>query len=217
MNTPVRRTYWESEDFDQPYQMGPQQHRLYILNKLKELGVVKLLDVGCGTGPIYDLICNPPSEGQWDNIQKYKGTDYSWQMIKTAKRMFPYGNFEVQDARNMLEPDKSWDCVLLMHILDHVNDYQAVIKEAVRVSKKYIALILWRGFVDAGTHLNDRNMMGKREGEKPWEDTFLQEYSRKTLITEFNKYNLLDVDIADGDEVNSDYSKYNYVWILKKI
>ena len=70
---PDQRPYWEHEDFGVPYQMGPQKHRLYILDKLKELGVVTLLDVGCGTGPIYDLIVNPPEvEGRWDNIHKYK-------------------------------------------------------------------------------------------------------------------------------------------------
>lgn len=209
------RTYWEHEDFAVPYQQGPQKHRLYILDKLRELGVVTLLDEGCGTGPIYELITNPPTEGRWDNIHKYKGTDYSWRMIETAKQQFPYGHFEVQDARALKEADNSWDCVLLMHCLDHLDNYQKAIEEAVRVSKKYIAIILWRGFVNEGTHLNPRNMYGKQEGEQPWEDTFLQEYSRDSLIKEFDKYNLIDVDIAEGDEV-SDPGKYNFIWILKK-
>ena len=209
------RTYWEHEDFAKPYQMGPQKHRIYILDKLRELGVVTLLDLGCGTGPIYDLIINPVTESRWDNIHKYKGTDYSWRMIDTAKELFPYGKFEVQDARKMLEPDNSWDCVLLMHVLDHLDDYSAAISEAVRVSKKYICICLWRSFVNGGTNLNPRNMYGKKEGEEPWEDTFLQEYSRSTLIMEFDKYNLIDVDIAEGPEI-SDEGKFNFIWILKK-
>ena len=210
------RTYWEHSDFSTAYQMGPQKHRLYILDKLKELGVITLLDVGCGTGPIYDLIVNPPGEeGRWDNIHKYKGTDYSWRMVETAKQLFPYGNFEVQDARQMKEADNSWDCVLLMHCLDHLDNYQAAIAEAVRVSRKYIAIILWRGFVNEGTNLNPKNMYGKKEGEDPWEDTFLQEYSREALIKEFDKHNLTDVDIAEGEEV-SDPGKYNFIWLLKK-
>ena len=213
---PDQRTYWEHEDFGVPYQMGPQKHRLYILDKLKELGVVTLLDVGCGTGPIYDLIVNPPEvEGRWDNIHKYKGTDYSWRMIETAKRLFPYGNFEVQDARKMNESDNSWDCVLLMHCLDHLDNYQDAIAEAVRVSRKYIAIIFWRGFVNEGTNLNPKNMYGKKEGEQPWEDTFLQEYSREALIKEFDAHHLTDVDIAEGEEV-SDSGKFNFIWILKK-
>ena len=46
----IRRTYWESEDFAVQYQMGPQKHRIYILDKLADLRVNTLLDVGCGTG-----------------------------------------------------------------------------------------------------------------------------------------------------------------------
>ena len=45
------KTYWEIEDFSNPYQMGPQKHRLYILDKLKELEEVK------------DIIVNIPGEG----------------------------------------------------------------------------------------------------------------------------------------------------------
>lgn len=217
----IRTTYWESEDFSRSYQMGAQKHRLYILDKLKELEVKSLLDVGCGTGPIYELLINA-EEGRWDNIHQYKGTDYSWQMIETAKENFPEGNFEVQDARFMDEPDNSWDCVLIMHCLDHLDDYQSAIAEAVRVSKKYICICLWRGFVNQGTNLNSRNEMGKKKDEQgnllepAWSDTHLQEYSREALIKEFDKHGLIDVDIAEGEEVNSDQSKYNYVWILKK-
>lgn len=216
----IRRTYWEHEDFSQPYQMGSQKHRIYILNKLAELNVSTLLDVGCGTGPIYELLINQDDTYYpWDNILAYKGTDYSWQMIETCKRLFPHGEFEVQDARGMKEEDNSWDCVLLMHCLDHLDDYASAIKEAVRVSKKYIAIILWTGFVNEGTTLNSRNDMGKKKDEQgnllepPWEDTHMQLYSKDALIKEFDKYGLIDIDIA---EVPDDYSKYNYIWVLKK-
>lgn len=221
MDKKIAKTYWEHPDFSKPYQMGPQKHRIYILDKLKEFGVNSLLDIGCGTGPIYDLIINPPIEGQWDNIQKYKGTDYSWQMIETAKSLFPYANFEVQDARKMLEPDKSWDCVLLMHCLDHLDDYASAIAEAVRISKKYIVICSWNPFIKEGTNLNNRNDYGKKKdeqgnllpGETPWEDTHFQYYSKEVFIKEFDKHGLIDVDIA---EVPDDYSKYNFIWILKK-
>lgn len=136
-------------------------------------------------------------------------------MIETAKELFPHGNFEVQDARKLKEEDNSWECVLLMHCLDHLDDYKAAIKEAVRVSKKYICICLWRSFVSEGTNLNPRNMYGKKEGEEPWQDTFLQEYSKGALIKEFDKYGLEDIDFNNGEEVN-DPGKFNTVWILKK-
>lgn len=206
------RTYWDT--FDTSYQMGEQKHRAYMLDLLKEKGVMSLLDVGMGTAPIFDLIVNNP-EHRWDNIKQYKGTDYSYAMVDVAKEMFPYGHFEVQDARSLKEAPNSWDCVLLMHSLDHLDDYQAAIAEAARVAKKYVCIILWRGFVNEGTNLNPRNMYGKEEGEEPWEDTYLQEYSREALDEEFKKNNLQVELEVNGDEINSDQSKYNWLVLLK--
>jgi ubiquinone/menaquinone biosynthesis C-methylase UbiE len=202
------KTYWESEDFESAYQMGKQPHRVYLLNLLKNKGVVSILDVGCGTGPIYEL--------NEEYGFKYKGTDYSRTMINTCKRLFPAGNFEVEDARHMTEKDNSWDCVLLMHCLDHLDNYQAAIAEAKRVASKYVCIVLWRGFVDGGTRLNPRNTYGKQEGEEPWEDTYLQDYSREVLEEEFNKNDLKVVQTAEGNDLNGDYSHYNFLFLLEK-
>ena len=204
----TKKTYWDT--FESPYQMGHQKHRDYLLNLFRFKNIKNLLDVGCGTGPIYQLL----KEAQ-DNI-KYKGTDYSWAMIDVAKREFPEADFEVQDARKLIEDDNSWDCVLLMHCLDHLDNYQAAIAEAARVTSKYVCIVLWRAFVDEGTRLNPRNMYGKSEGEDPWEDTFLQEYSKETLETEFKKNGLEIEQIAEGPEVNEE-NKYNFVYWLRKI
>ena len=203
-------TFWDS--FEGAYQMGAQKHRVYMLDLLEERGIKTLLDVGGGTMPIFELIIN--ADDKWNFI--YKGTDYSFAMVDTAKEMFPHGKFEVQDARNLNEKDNSWDCVLLMHALDHIDDYQSVIREAARVTKKYVCIILWRGFVQQGTNLNNKNMMGKEEGEEPWEDTHLQEYSREVLEEEFRKNNLVIEHEASGEEINSDHSKYNWLVLLKK-
>lgn len=213
-------TYWEHEDFSTPYQMGMMPHREYLLDLLKDKGVRTLLDVGCGTAPLYQLIRDTmiPTDDclgtmpRWNF--KYKGTDYSRTMIETSKREFSHGDFEVQDARKLKEEDNSWDAVVIMHTLDHLDDYQAAIKEAARVAKKYVCIILWRGFEQNElTHLNDRNMYGKQEGEEPWEDTHLQEFSRKALEDAYKEAGL---KIVHEKEIGGDYSKYNYLVLLKK-
>jgi len=137
-------------------------------------------------------------------------------MIEIAQNHFPNGEFSVQDARKLKEKDETWDCVVLMHVLDHLDDYQAAIAEAARVSSKWVIIILWRSFVAEGTNLNDRNTMGKEEGEAPWEDTHLQEYSREALETEFKKNRLMIDQIAEGSQLNSDESHYNFMYILRK-
>lgn len=210
----VKRTFWDT--FESPYQMGKQKHREYALDLLKEKGVETILDVGCGTGPIYELIRDERDNEDRQRWKfEYKGTDYSWAMIDIAKGQFSEARFEVQDARKLSEPDKSWDCVFLMHCLDHLDNYQAAIAEAARVAKKYVCIILWRSFVNEGTRLNDRNMMGKQEGEEPWKDTYLQEYSKEVLEEEFRKNGLVIDHIAEGQTINSDNSKYNFLYLLR--
>lgn len=219
MKVEDRKTFWDT--FETPYQHGAQKHRLYMLDLLKSKGVKSLLDDGCGTGVIYDLIKNTKEVEAEDLVNRwnfeYKGTDYSPAMIEVAKQQFPEGNFEVEDARRLTERDGSWDCVLLMHALDHLDDYVSAIKEASRVSKKYVCIILWRGFVNEGTHLNDRNMMGKQEGEKPWEDTYLHEYSKDALEQAFKEAGLVIEQIAEGEALNSDSSHYNFLYLLRKL
>lgn len=212
MDKSKRRTYWDT--FETPYQMGEQKHRVYLLDLLKEKGVKTLLDVGCGTGPIYDLIVNDPNE-RWLNILKYKGTDYSPAMIEIAKQQFPYGDWEVQDARNLKEENTSWDCVLLLHSLDHLDDYKAAIAEAARVSNKYVCIVLWRSFSETD-NLNPKNRMGKEEGEPDWEDTYLHEYQQEDLEQAFKENGLTIEQIAEGEALNSDHSKFNFLYLLKK-
>ncbi len=201
------RTYWDT--FEGAYQMGHQKHRDYLLDLMNKKGIASFLDVGCGTAPLYEL--NQENEFS----MAYKGTDYSPAMIEIAKKLFPEADFDVQDARNMDEEDNSWSAVVMMHVLDHLDNYQDAIKEAARVARNYVIIILWRAFVDEGIRLNDRNMMGKKEGEKPWEDTFLQEYSKEALEKEFKKNNLSIEEIAEGEIVN-DPSRYNFIYVLKK-
>jgi ubiquinone/menaquinone biosynthesis C-methylase UbiE len=214
------KTFWDEIGSQGSYQMGSMKHRDYMLDLLYRKGVHSLLDVGCGTAPIYELITETIEKnelGRWDNITKYKGTDYSLKMIETCKEKFPYGDFECQDARDLDEEDESWDCVLLMHSLDHIDDYKATIAEASRVSKKYVCIILWRGFVGEGTNLNDKNMINKKEGEEPWQDTHLQEYSKEALEKAFEESGLMIVEVAEGEQLNSDSSHYNFLYLLKKI
>jgi ubiquinone/menaquinone biosynthesis C-methylase UbiE len=203
------KTFWEAEDFARPYQMGPQKHRVYMLDLLAKKGVESILDDGCGTGPLYQMI-----QENWHFA--YKGTDYSRTMIETCRELFPNGIFEVEDARHLTEADNSWDCVILLHAIDHLDDYVAAICEAARVSRKYVCIVLWRGFVTDGTRLNDRNMMGKKEGEEPWEDTYLQEYSQEALEKAFIKAGLVIEETAEGEALNSDSSHYNFLYLLRK-
>lgn len=201
--TQVEKTFWDS--FHTQYQMGNAKHRQYLLDRMRELDVVSFLDVGCGTGPLYEL----------NKHFIYKGVDYSWAMIEQCQKHFPEGDFDVQDARKLREPDNSWDCVVLMHCLDHLDDYKAAIREAARVSRRYVVIILWRDFVSDGTRLNNKNRMNKNDGDPDWEDTHLQEYSKEALYEAFKESGLRVIEETSGEKIN-DPGKYNYIFWLEK-
>jgi len=202
------KTFWE--EFKTPYQMGEQKHRMFALESMGKNGITSILDVGCGTGPIYEIIKNHKMPF------KYKGTDYSESMIKVCKDLFPEGDFEVQDMRDLKEKDNSWECVLLLHSLDHTDDYKSSIKEATRVSSKYVYIALWRGLMDSGSHLNSVNRMGKKEDEPDFEDTHLQEYSMGVLKEEFDKNKLELVEVINDERINEQGHCYT-LFILKKL
>ena len=221
------RTYWDYLTQDgHTYQMGAQSHRVWLLDLLKEKGVKSLLDIGCGTGPIYQLIRDTNLDGnpvthegeekRW--TFKYKGTDYSDGMIDVCKKEFPEADFEVQDARKQLEKDNSWDCVLVMHCLDHLDDYQAAINESARVAKKYVLIVLWRGInynEGAVNNLNNRNRYGLEDNQPDWEDTHLQDFAWEPLKKAFDEAGLKIVLKEDGQEVNKE-GRYNTVILLEK-
>lgn len=202
------RVYWDIVDV--PYQMGVQKHRLYVLDLLKSKKVKSILDVGCGTGPIYDLIVKNKYKFE------YKGVDYSPNFITWAGREFG-DMFELADARQLNEANGSYDCVLLMHSLDHVKEWQKVLAEAERVSRKYVCVVLWRMFrTDGDVQINDRNTMGKAEGEDPWEDTYLLQFAPEPLEEEFKRLGLKIEETAEGEQLNSDQSRYNFMYLLRK-
>jgi ubiquinone/menaquinone biosynthesis C-methylase UbiE len=225
MNLAKSKNYWDHIVRDgTTYQMGAQSHRVYLLDLLKEKNITSILDVGCGTGPIYQLIRDSLYYEEEDVRAyyrwpfDYKGVDYSEGMIEVCRKEFPDGDFEVQDARKLSEKDNSWDCVLLMHCLDHLDDYQAAIKEASRVAKKYVLIVLWRGInysPGAMNNLNNRNMLDRKEGDKPWEDTHLQDYAWEPLQKIFQEANLTVIQKIDGEVINKE-GRYNTLILLQK-
>ena len=222
------KNYWDYLVEDgRMYQMGGQSHRIYLLDLLagqKNDRIVQvnpirsLLDIGCGTAPIYELLQMDAkkNDSKWDIIEKYKGSDYSEGMIRVCKKEFPQGDFAVEDARSLSEETASFDCVLLLHCLDHLDDYEKAINEAARVSRKYVCIVLWREFTTNGlNNLNDKNSYGRDDGGH-WEDTHLQDYSKEKLLEAFKKAKLNLVLDKSDEEINKE-GKHNTLFLLEKI
>jgi len=101
-----------------------------ITETVDQTGDEKILEIGCGTGYF----------GQFFN--NYTGVDIDPAYIAGAKRQYESATrkFLVGDATALDFPDKSFDKVVVINVIHHLNDDEtrAALGEAKRLAKKYV-------------------------------------------------------------------------------
>src|SRR3989344_8442474 len=114
-----------------------------------------VLDLGCGNGRFYDLVCQPGK-----NI-KYFGVDKSERLIAIAKQRYPLAQFVLNDGLDLPFGDNFFDKVLCVSVLHHLPGYdlrREFLRQALRVLKRGGILVLttwhaamgkerWRSFL----------------------------------------------------------------------
>lgn len=95
----------------------------------KNLGKLKVLDVGSSTGIIDSVLATKFGEVWGIDIDK-SGVDY-------AKKNFKFKNlhFEIGSALNLRFDENKFDVVICTHIYEHVSDPQKLFNEIYRVLK----------------------------------------------------------------------------------
>jgi ubiquinone/menaquinone biosynthesis C-methylase UbiE len=73
----------------------------------------KLLDLGCGNGRMVGLFDNKKVD--------YLGVDFSSELVDCAKKNYPKKEFLVMDALNLNLPEKSFDVVMCVSVLNHLS------------------------------------------------------------------------------------------------
>ena len=156
--------YWdnllEDDDHAASYMMtygeGPGCDTRHTLSNFINIGET-VLDVGCGPGWNLDHFTE-----YGPRIERYKGVDYSERFVRVAnQRRKQSGHspsyampFELQDCRKLLEPNKSWDVVILQDCVEHTNGYEKPVREALRVSRKRVIVAFWH-LTENDDHIND--------------------------------------------------------------
>lgn len=87
-----------------------------------------ILEVGCGTGHIYQFL-------KQGSIGPYTGLDSSQCMLDIFKEKFPNVPLVCGDAQELPFDDKSYDIVVCIEVLRHMQYYDIAVKELVRVAK----------------------------------------------------------------------------------
>lgn len=132
MTSHVKAQYSNSDklqariDTHQQYTVGPALEPL-VDEVLQLHGNEDILDVGCGPGTFLGRLA---SNG---HRAKLVGLDYSAGMVEQASRDFPDVQFQQGDAQALPFADASFDLVTARHMLYHVPDVLAALREARRV------------------------------------------------------------------------------------
>jgi ubiquinone/menaquinone biosynthesis C-methylase UbiE len=84
-----------------------------------------VLDIGCGTGVITAAAADLGLEAV--------GLDVVPEFVEAARERHPGASFEVGPSEQLPFPDESFDYVLLLSLLEHVQDWERTLAEAVRV------------------------------------------------------------------------------------
>lgn len=96
---------------------------MVILKKLA-YGAKSILDLGCGEGTRLNLLANE---------KKALGLDISKIGINLAKKSFPTLQFRAADLEKLPVENKSFDLVYSAFVLEHLDNPEKVLEEAIRV------------------------------------------------------------------------------------
>lgn len=128
-----------------------------------------LLDLGCGNGRLVDLVN--------DLKVNYLGVDNSQGLIDCAKKSFPDKKFQVQDALNLDLVENSFDVVLCVSVLNHIEkeNQQRFVENIKKVLKPDGTLLL--------SNWNMWNIKGKKSVWKQDKSSGLKRNSYKDVWT----------------------------------
>lgn len=97
------------------------------------------LDVGCGAGVGYETLSALGLES------RYVGIDSSEPSIEVAREFYPDGDFRIGNATSLVSEFgiRSFDVVLVRHVLEHLPDFEAAMNEAICVSRQLAAFVFF--------------------------------------------------------------------------
>ena len=98
-----------------------------------------VLDVGCGAGAGYE------SHRAARLDASYVGVDSSEPSIEVARDLYPAGDFRVGNATTLVSQfgSRSFDVVLLRHVLEHMPDFEQPMQQAISVSRRLAVFVFY--------------------------------------------------------------------------
>lgn len=129
-----------AEDYEERRE-GTRNGRYYskewlrtILKQIELSKARSILDIGCGTGILYEVLQEEGYTGS------YVGTDLSPEMLEVGRKSHNGIELRVMDCERLDFDDKSFEIVFMRSVLHHTPDPVEAIKEMKRVAKKTILI-----------------------------------------------------------------------------
>ncbi len=111
-------------DYSQDYYLARARHPMWrieaaaVRDMAGAAGKGTVLDIGCGCGSL--LAALEPRKGI--------GIDHGAQAVELAGRLNGQYEFRVGDACDLQMPARSLDCIVHMHLIEHLTDPAAAVK-----------------------------------------------------------------------------------------
>lgn len=127
-------SYWVNSTYEKNW-----RKRLAAYIK-KEFGkTTSILEVGCGSGLIYDELIRL----RVVTPQTYIGGDVSHKMLDVARKRYPEVKFIYLDIFNLPFSVKSCPNILCIHVLQHLPNYVSALLELMRIAREKLLISSW--------------------------------------------------------------------------
>ncbi len=137
IKTKLQDEVWKSHKYYSLAKQGSLDIRHQGMRILKDLvhKAKKVLDLGCGEGTRLNLVLTKKQQGT--------GVDISSTAIFLGRKNYSEINFIKADLEKIPLGNNSFDLVYSAYVLEHLQDPEKVLKEAIRLTQKdgYLVLI----------------------------------------------------------------------------
>ena len=141
----------------------------------------KILEIGFGIG----------SGGLVEKLKykKYEASEYNPEFLKQAKEKYPNLSLKQESVYDLKRQDDSFDLIILLEVLEHLDDFHKALREMKRVTRKYCLISVPREPTWRALNLL-RGLYIKDWGNTPGH---INHWSKKSFIKLISKY----FDIAE--------------------
>ena len=132
------------------------------------------------------------------------GVDSSENMINVAMKNAPEANFKVMDMRNLNFSDNSFNAIICLATLIHVDD-----NTAVKILEKFDSMLRDNGLIiiNVMEHTSGNKEIYEKEPFNPKYNTYFNRYSKTFFIDWFKEKDYEIIDIIDNPIFNSEKIK----------